>query len=124
MIEPKPIQSHSRTGAYLDRIVRGVRRNRLNSSSTVLVHESGKNATLHVRLPPGGGRGFRGEWTPRAFKAGDSVKISNGLEAGFYIATKNVPAAPSVIPADWEHYPWLGQSWSLCGRVNDQSSWL
>lgn len=68
---------------------------------------------------------FRGEWlASNSYEAGDEVKISNGIEAGTYVAMTVIPAAPSPIPTDWEYYPWSGDSWVLKGRVNDQSSWV
>jgi len=70
---------------------------------------------------------FRGEWIPQAYTAGDMAKVSNGPEAGTYVAINNTPAPPpppAIIPGDWPYYPWAGSSWVLIGRVNDQSSWL
>ena len=70
---------------------------------------------------------FKGEYIPQAYSSGDEAKVSNGPEAGTYVAIEDIPAPPpppAIIPGDWPYYPWSGKSWVLKGRVNDQSSWL
>lgn len=64
---------------------------------------------------------FRGEWDASfgtAYDAQDMVKVSNGQEAGTYVAIENIRAG------DVTKAPWTGDGWVLIARVNDQSSWL
>jgi hypothetical protein len=94
---------------------------------TLKVVQLQQSCVLHAQAPetPDSAPGnFKGEWSPRAFAAGDTAKISNGIEAGTYVAMASIPAAPDPIPGNWPYYPWAGTNWSLVGRVNDQSSWL
>jgi hypothetical protein len=63
----------------------------------------------------------RGEWDASfgtSYATMDQVKISNGQEAGNYLATEAIAANDST------KAPWTGNGWILIGRINDQSNWL
>jgi hypothetical protein len=98
------------------------------NSNTVKVQRLGTGFAMHAApasTPTETPGNFKGEWTGQAYSAGDEVKISNGIEAGTYIAINDTPAPPpGGIPANWPYLPWAGSSWVLKGRVNDQSSWI
>jgi len=57
---------------------------------------------------------FRGEFNSgRQYAQSDAVKISAGVAAGFYVATRR--------PAFGE-FPWTGANWTLLAKLFDQ--WL
>lgn len=125
---PEKINSSDPFAAKWNQLLKCIEERTPKNSGTVKVKQGQQGFTL--ASAPAGAPGdaptnFRGEWRADAdYAAGESAKISNGIEAGHYTAVTDIPAAPSPIPTDWEYYPWSGDSWVLTGRVNDQSSWV
>jgi hypothetical protein len=65
---------------------------------------------------------FRGEFSQAfAYSNSNLVVVTYGLEAGLYMALKDVPANPTGTAT---YLPWTGTGyWKLIGRLSDQSSW-
>lgn len=122
---PRKLNSSDPFAVAFNRLLQCIEERTPKSSNTVKVRQRQMGFTMDAQPPATAGvpGKFRGEYSGlEDYAAGESVKISNGVEAGHYLA---VQAVPGVGPTEEQpHVPWAGGRWVLLGRMNDQSSWL
>src|SRR5688572_24436925 len=120
---PKRLKGDIPIEAWLNALLDFVESLILRNSDTVKIQHLNTCTIAHASPPsaPATPEGtFRGDWDgtySTSYDAQDIVKISNGQEAGTYIAIEPIPADDST------RGPWTGNGWVLIGRVNDQSNW-
>jgi hypothetical protein len=121
-----PFEEFPALGEVLNQIIERVNALIPNGGPGVKVRFTAAGFTIEAAPGQDGTAGkiqYRGDFAKgNSYTAADLTTVSLGVEAGLYIALKNVPANPTNNPI---YLPWTGYGyWKLLARLTDQSQWV